>query len=198
MYKDKKTPMKRVRSIGRQSFLESHAAGQAERGIDRTVKDGNRAGLAAKHPLPNVARLFTGVRNLRDLVKGLFILTEPEFERNLLVFPANPKLQQIAGLLLLKPVLHTPGHLATIPVEDDIPGAQASLDRRAFGIDRTHDERTARIVLREEAKRRSPAFHGSQSQTCQRQDLLIGEGVHARHIFPEKFVERAAADGLRA
>ena len=95
-----------------------------------SLTNGDRAGLAAKHPFSNVARLFTGVRNLHDLVKGLVILTEPEFERNLLVFPANPQLQQIAGLLLLKPVLHTPGHLATIPVEDDIPGPQASLELR--------------------------------------------------------------------
>src|SRR5260370_19990205 len=39
MYSDKKTAMNRVRSIGRQNFLESRSAGQEKRGIDRNLNE---------------------------------------------------------------------------------------------------------------------------------------------------------------
>src|SRR5712664_1800611 len=138
MYSDKKTAMKRVRSIRRQTF--SNPAPPVKRNVESISSSSSsvneaRASLAAKHPPSNVACQLAGVRILNDLVKDFTDLTEPEFERNFLVFPANPQLQHIARLLFLEPALHPLGHFATVPVEDDIPGPQAGQGRRAFGID---------------------------------------------------------------
>src|SRR5437588_5090292 len=158
--------MKRVRSMAGKTL--SNPAPLVKRKVVSTASltNRNRAGLAAKHPLSNVASFFTRVRNLDDLVHDLLVLTEPEFKGKLFVFPANSQLQLIARLLLLEPALHAPGHLAAVPVEDDVPGTQAGLSRRGSGIDRAHDERTARLVLHGETKRQFPALHGSQTQAC--------------------------------
>src|SRR5882762_5346707 len=136
--------MKRVRSMAGKTF--SNPAPPVKGNVESTASltNGDRAGYPAKYPLSNAACLFTRVRNLDDFVDGLLVLTEPEFKRNLLVFSANPQLEQIARLLLLEPAFHAPGHLATVPVEDDIPCMQGAQGRRTFRIDRTHNERTAR------------------------------------------------------
>src|SRR5256885_16242625 len=103
MYRDKKTPMKSVRSIGRQTF--PNPARLVKRIVEpaASLANGDGAGLAAKHSLADVARLFAGVRILADHIQSLFDFTEPEFDRNLLVIAASPQLQQIAGLLFLEP-----------------------------------------------------------------------------------------------
>src|SRR6266478_1556495 len=130
MYKDKKTPMKRVRNIGWQT------SSNPERPVKRIVEpaaslpNGDRAGLATKHSLPNVARLLAGVRNLADHVKSLLDFAEPEFDGNFFFLAPNPQPQQIAGLLFLQPAIHPPGHFAAIPVEDDVSSPQASLGSR--------------------------------------------------------------------
>lgn len=54
--------------------------------------NGDRVGLATKHSLSNVARLFAGAGILYNLVQRLLYFAEPESERNLLLFPANPQL----------------------------------------------------------------------------------------------------------
>src|SRR5260370_13261762 len=98
--------------------------------------NGDRAGLAAKHSLANVARLFTRLRNLVDLVKSFLDFTQPKFDRKLLVFPANAKLQQIPRLFLLEPALHALGRLTTVPREEEIAHPQSGLSRGALRIDR--------------------------------------------------------------
>src|SRR5260370_38072807 len=113
---------------------------------------GDRAALAAKHSLGNVARFFTRLRNLVDLVKSFLEFAQPKFDRKLLVFPANAKLQQIPRLFLLEPALHALGRLTTVPREEEIARPQSGLSRGAFGIDRGHNKSAARISLHEETK----------------------------------------------
>ncbi len=78
--------------------------------------NGDLARLASKQPLSNVARLFAGVRIFDDLMESLLDFAEPQFERQLLVFPANPQLQRIPRLLFLEPAINPPGRFSTVPV----------------------------------------------------------------------------------
>src|SRR5713226_7904438 len=95
----------------------SNPAPLVKRNVESTASltNGDRAGLAAKHPLSNVARPFAGVRIFDNLVESLLDFAEPEFERQLLVFPANLQLQRIACLLFLQPAIHPPGRLSAVP-----------------------------------------------------------------------------------
>src|SRR5713226_2250408 len=115
MYRDKKTPINRVRSMDRRTF--SNPAPLVKRNVESTASlmNGDRAGLAAKQPLSNVARLFAGVRIFDNLVESLLDFAKPEFERNIPVFAANPQLQQIARLLFLQPAINPPGRFSAVP-----------------------------------------------------------------------------------
>src|SRR5216684_4945920 len=100
-YRDKKTVMKRVRNMDRQTF--SNPAVRVKRNVESnaaSMNDGH-AGLAAKHPFANVPRLFAGPWIFDHLVERFLNFTKPEFDRKLLIFPADPQLQGIACRLLL-------------------------------------------------------------------------------------------------
>src|SRR6266436_6827488 len=189
MYRDKKTTMKRVRSIGRQTF--SNPARLVKRVVEppASLANGDGAGLAAQHSLSNVARLFAGVSVLADHVQNLFDFTEPEFDGNLLVIAVNPQSQRIAGLLFLEPPIRPLGYFTTIPVNDAISGLQTCSGSGAFRINSAHDELAVRFVLHKKTKRRSAAFHGAQSQTCQCKNLLIRKWFRARYVFLEKVLK---------
>src|SRR6266705_6558307 len=111
------------------------------------------------------------MRIFRNFVKDLLDFAEPEFQRNFLVFPPNPQLQQVAGFLFWEPALQQPWNFPTVPVEDDVPSAQAGLGRKAFRVYRSCSQQTARIALRRKAQRRPPAYDCTELQACERKDL---------------------------
>src|SRR6266481_7752734 len=153
MYSDKKTPIKRVRSIGRQTL--SNPKVLVKRNVDAitSLMNSDGAGLSAKHPLSNVARLLAGVRILADEVYRLLDLAEPEFDGHFLVFPANAEFQQVAGFLLLQPAIGPSGHFSAVPTEDDIASPQSCYGRKAFGINLADDRRAICFVLHRKTKR---------------------------------------------
>src|SRR6266566_5050599 len=132
------------------------------------------------------------MRIFRNFVKDLLDFAEPEFQRNFLVFPPNPQLQQVAGLLFLEPALQQPWNFPTVPVDDDVSGPQAGLGRKAFGVYCCHNQQTARIALRRKAQRRPPAYDCTELQACEREDLLIGKRFGTRNIFLDELFERLA------
>src|SRR6266481_1334502 len=164
MYRDKKTPIKRVRSMGRQTFSNPKAL--VKRNVDAIspLMNSDRAGLSAKHPLSNVARLLAGVRILANEVYRLLDFAQPEFDGHFLVFPANAEFQQVAGFLLLQPAIGPPGRFSAVPTEDDIASPQSRQGRRTFGINLPYYRRSIRFALHRKTKRGLSLLHAPQSQ----------------------------------
>jgi hypothetical protein len=142
---DRKKAIKRVRNMSRQDFLESRAAGQAERERQRKASartsdharlmDRDCCGLSAKQPLADVPGLFIGVRVFRNLVDCLFPFPKPKLDSDFLIFSSNPHLHQVSRFLFPHPALQPTRHFPAIPIDDAVPITQSGLGRGRIGLE---------------------------------------------------------------
>src|SRR5258708_12048250 len=156
MYSDKKTAMNIVRSIGWQTFSNLPAMVKPDVKRSASSASGDRAGFSPKYSLANMARLFARVGVFSHHVESLFNLTQPEFERHFLVFPANSQLQHIARLLFLQPAINPPWHFSTVPRQNSISSSQSRPRCHAFTVNLALNKLAILLVPHHDTNRLSP------------------------------------------